>query len=233
MSLEHDEPFDLDEVEPAPFGPSRLLDLYIRPRKFFGNPRDLDHRGAIVTAAFLMGISGAMGRIDKKIVQSELGRASASWDRIADWMLSSWFNYWLVVLVAGAFGGVFLWYLKGWWYKKRLEWAGAQEPSLPLARRVHAMQELVMAGPAVLWTWIQTFLYANYREAWQADELWSTSILVFVFWSCWTSYVGATTVFSLSRTKARVWFLILPAVLYLFAVGAIGFLYSYFGSTAG
>lgn len=231
MTSEHEDLIDLEEQESVPFGPSQVLDLFLRPKRFFATPQNLEHRGALVTAALLMGISGAMGRIDKKIMQAELGRTSKSWERLSDWMLSSWFNYWLVVLVAGVFGAFFLWYLKGWWYKKRLQWAGAEDPSLPLARRVHAMQELVMAGPAVLWTFIQTFLYANYREAWQADELWSSSILIFVFLSCWTSYVGATTTFQLSQTKARVWFLILPVILYLVAIGGIGFLYSMVGDT--
>lgn len=226
MTAEHEDLMDLDDDKPATFGPGQVLDLFLRPGRFFADPRNLEHRGALGTAALLMGFAGAMGRIDKKIMQAELGQTSENWERLSDWMLSSWLHYWLVVGVAGVFGAFLLWYVKGWWYKKRLEWSGAEEPSLPLARRVHALQEAVTAGPTVLWTFLQTFLYANYREAWQSEELWSTSILIFVFWSCWTSYVGASTTFQLSKSKARVWFLILPVILYLVAIGAIGYLFT-------
>jgi hypothetical protein len=179
-----------------------------------------------------MGIAGAMNRIDEKIIQAELGHASSGWESTASWLLSSWFNYWLIVVAAGLIGAVFLWYLGGWWYKKRLQWSGATEPSSLLVRRVYTMQELVLAGPTVLLALVQTALFSNYREAWRADELWNSSILVFVFWSCWTSYVAVTTAFQVSKPKARIWFLVLPVLLYVFALGVVGTLYSIFASNA-
>ncbi len=49
-------------------------------------------------------------------------------------------------------------------------------------------------------------------------------MLVFVFISLITSYIGARTVFVLSKWKARVWLIILPAIYYLLLMGVFGFL---------
>ncbi|OYY50022.1 MAG: hypothetical protein B7X95_00660 [Methylophilaceae bacterium 17-44-8] len=231
MTLENTNftPVEVAERRPSPLSPSQLVDLYFRPKKYFSNTHDLDHQSALFISAGLMGIAGAMGRIDKKIIQAELGHASKGWESTASWLLSSWLNYWLVVVAAGLIGAVFLWYIGGWWYKVRLNWSGAVEPSSILARRVYTLQELVLAGPTVLLTLIQTALFSNYLEAWRADEFWSSSILLFAFWSCWTSYVAVTTTFQVSKLKARIWFLVLPILLYVVVLGVIGTLYSIFG----
>lgn len=216
----------------SPLSPTRLLDLYFRPRKYFSHGGELNQQRAILVSAVLMGIAGAIGRIDTKIIQAELGHASKGWQSMSSWLLSSWANYWLVVSAAGLLGAGFLWYLGGWWYKKRLQWSGEDQASAALARRVYTMQEFVVSGPTVLVALIQTLLFSDYREAWQADEQWSSAILVFAFWSCWTSYTAATTAFRVSKIKARIWFLILPALLYVVALGVIGTLYSLFSGEA-
>jgi hypothetical protein len=225
-------PTEVPERHTYPLSPGRLVDLYFRPRRYFSSIRELDHQSALLISSVLMGIAGAMGRIDQKIIQAELGHAAKGWESTASWLLSSWLNYWLVVIAAGATWAVFLWYLGGWWYKKRLLWSGAAAPSSRLARRVYALQELVLAMPTVLLALVQTVLFSNHYEAWRADEFWSTSILVFVFWSCWTSYVAVTTTFQLSKTKARIWFLVLPVLLYTVALGVAGTLYAIFTGNA-
>ena len=91
------------------------------------------------------------------------------------------------------------------------------------ADRRHGQQrgELVFALPV-----IQTFSYANYAEAWNANSTANMLLIVFVLWSCWTSYCAATTVFTLRKGSARFWFLILPLVFYVLALGVIGVIYS-------
>jgi hypothetical protein len=230
MTLENTE-FDNSDVTGrhlSALSPSRLVDLYFRPRRYFSKIHDLDHRSALFISAVLTGIAGSMNRIDKKIIQAELGYANKGWENIASWLLSSWLNYWLVVVATGLIGAVFFWYMGGWWYKKRLQWSGATELSSILTRRVYTMQELVLSGPTVIYALVQTALFSNYREAWRADELWTSSLLVFVFWSCWTSYVAATSVFQVSKFKARIWFLILPVLLYVVILGVFGTLYAIF-----
>jgi len=73
---------------------------------------------------------------------------------------------------------------------------------------------------------IQTLVYSNYGEAWAADEMWSSIVLVFIFWSCVTSYKGAKAAFAVTGWKARLWFLIIPVAVYVVALGVLGFAYS-------
>ena len=215
----------------SPLSPAGLFRLFLMPREFFANIDLVGHRPEVVFAALAMGVTGSMGQIDKKIMQAELGQANKSLELLA-WLLSSWINYWIVVLAAGAVGAVVLWLIGGWWYRKRLQWSGASDASPTAARRINAYQELVFSGPAVLIVLVQTLLFANYQEAWQADEVWSSSILVFVFWSCWTSYAAATTVFPVVKRKAMLWFLILPVLFYIVTLGIVGSLYALFGGHA-
>ena len=164
-------PTEVPERHTYPLSPGRLVDLYFRPRRYFSSIRELDHQSALLISSVLMGIAGAMGRIDQKIIQAELGHAAKGWESTASWLLSSWLNYWLVVIAAGATWAVFLWYLGGWWYKKRLLWSGAAAPSSRLARRVYALQELVLAMPTVLLALVQTVLFSNYYEAWRGGRV--------------------------------------------------------------
>jgi hypothetical protein len=101
-----------------------------------------------------------------------------------------------------------------------------------MARRVYTFQGIVLAGPSVLQVIIQTIIYSNYQEAWDASELWSSLLFVFVFWSCWTSYVAATTAFQLTKFRARIWFLVLPVLLYVFIFGVFGTIYYHLSSSA-
>jgi hypothetical protein len=47
---------------------------------------------------------------------------------------------------------------------------------------------------------------------------------VFPFWSLGTSFAAAITLFEVRRGRARLWFVILPALTYLVAYGALGVL---------
>lgn len=219
-----------DQNEPqtaAPFALASLLDLYLRPVRYFANDSNLADRRVLFVAAGLMGIASVIGKIDQKIIQAELGHPSRGWEEFSPWLLTSWANYWLMVLIAGSVGAVIYWYLGGWWYKKRLNWSGVADASAVKARSVYVTQGLVSAAPVVMLALIQTILFSNYAEVWQSDEIWSSSILLFVFWSCWVSYCAAITAFPATRLKASIWFLVLPVLLYVITLGIVGALYSF------
>ena len=61
-------------------------------------------------------------------------------------------------------------------------------------------------------------------ESYAKDTFLGIAVLLFVFLSLITSYIGARTVFVLSKLKARLWLIILPAIFYLLLMGALGFL---------
>nr|WP_315249158.1 hypothetical protein [uncultured Duganella sp.] len=202
------------------FNPRSLTTLLWRPREYFSNRGILrDRRGILITAA-LIGISNAMDRIDQNLIKAELREKSgAAADTFTTWVASSWSNYWMVVLAAGAFSAVINWYLLGWWYRKRLEWSGAGEVARDEARSINVLQNLVYVLPVMAWAVVETSIYTNYAEAWAASDLLGVLLLVFLLWSCWTSYCAATTFFTLNKIKARFWFLILPVTFYLIVLG--------------
>ncbi|MRW89660.1 hypothetical protein GJ699_06665 [Duganella sp. FT80W] len=209
------------------FNPHRLVALLLTPRAFFADPNTTSDRRGIMIAAALAGIANAIDRIDQGLLKSDMRSEDVS--QLTGFygdVVNSWFSYWTLVLIGGMVSSVVSWYLRGWWYRKRLEWSGAEDVPPDDARSVATLQNLVLALPLVALPVIQTFSYANYAEAWNANSAANMLLIVFVLWSCWTSYCAATTVFTLRKGSARFWFLILPLVFYVLALGVIGVIYS-------
>ena len=88
--------------------------------------------------------------------------------------------------------------------------------------------KFVHAAPNLLVTLVWTFAYSNYAEAFVADEPYSVWLILFPFWSLVTAYVGVRTVFDVSPWKARLWFVILPGLLYVFVLGLLAALLALF-----
>jgi hypothetical protein len=79
----------------------------------------------------------------------------------------------------------------------------------------------VYAAPLILYTVVETATYADAVEAYQAESLWPLLLIVFLFWSLVTSYCGVRTLFQVSRWRARMWFMILPGILYGMLLGVV------------
>lgn len=207
------------------FSARGLAALLLRPRDYFANPTVLQNRGGILLAALLVGITNAMDRIDRNLVKADL-RTGGAPNSFTAWAVSAWSHYWMVVLVAGVISAVLSWYVYGWWYRKRLEWCGAGPVEREDARRLNTLQELVYVLPLIGLALWQTVSYRNYADAWAGGDSGGLVIVLFLFWSCWTSYCGATTLYTLEKGKARLWFLILPALFYLLIMGVFGGMYA-------
>jgi hypothetical protein len=206
----------------------RLVDLaalFLRPQRFFTTV-DLDHRWWYTSALLIAGVSTASGRIDQNIIREELGQSRPGWDQLSPFLMDSWPTFWLFLLGAAAVYAPFYWYVGGWWYKVRLKWSGVASPDARAARLVMATAAVVVGLPTVLFLLGETVAFPDYRSAWASDELFSVALLIFPFWSVYASYRGARTRFDVSRWKGRLWFLILPALLFVFALGLIAVLYA-------
>ncbi len=209
----------------SPLSPASLVDLYFRPSAFFKNTQRLLRWPELLLVSWAIGVVDVLGRIDRKIMQSEFAPNGVNAASL-EWITKSWLGYWATALMVGAVSAGILWYLGGWWYRLRLEWSGASDVPRRTARSMWAYQSLVMAGPMLTIACVQTLAFPSYEVAWRADEFWSSVALIFAFWSCITSYKAVTSVFPLSLWKARFWFLILPIVVYLASMGVIAWLYA-------
>ncbi len=211
--IERDESFSLNS--------NALADLYFNSTRFFSE-RELASSPAYLLATWMVGIASAIDRIDRNLIRADLGSPRPG----SEFLTESWVLFWVFTLFAGLVGGVWAWLIGGWWYKIRLRWAGATDPDKREARLVYIYASLVQALPAVLFIAIITLLFANYGAYWASDELWSTLLIVFPFWSTVVSYKGARACFDVRRGRAMLWFLILPLIFYILAFGFIAALYA-------
>ncbi len=207
---------------PSPLWPQHLVDLFFRPARFFSGNLALGKTPYLYLVTLFYGMASWIDRIDERMVRAEISGSRAGWRQIAPLITESWLNFWVLVLIGGAVGGLFLYWIGGWWYIVRLKWSDAADPDTRLARLLYIYSSFVYAAPAVLLVVIQTFLYPHYQAAYDADEWYSVSLLVFPFWSIWTSYRGVRSLFPVNLAKARVWFLILPSLIFgLFLIGIV------------
>ncbi|MFC1851984.1 hypothetical protein ACFL27_17465 [candidate division CSSED10-310 bacterium] len=228
QAAENQEPeiINKEPIEPqaSPLLPRNVVDLFIHPTKFFSSQIAIGKKPYFYFVTWCYGICHIIDRIDRNILRSNLGRPRQGWEVLGPYLTESWPDFWAFVLITGALAGLILWSIGGWWYHVRLHWSGHSRPDPKLARLVFIYSSFVMALPTILVTLVQTVIYGNYQEAFSADELWSSFVLLFPFWSSLVSYKGAMTLFELNRARALMWFVILPFIVYFFAFGIMIFL---------
>jgi hypothetical protein len=170
-------------------------------------------------------MSSAVDRIDTRILQAQLMDDPDRWQTL-EFLIGNWPRLWAFVLIGGLIGGVFYWWVGGWWCRVRLRWSGAKDPDKRLARLLYVYSSFVFAGPAVLALVGQTLLYPNYLVAYQLEFGFSTFVVVMIFWSLFTTYKGALALFKVSGRRTQVWFIALPAIFYFIILGGVGLLYA-------
>jgi hypothetical protein len=214
------------ETEASPLVPQNLVNLFVRPAKFFSDKLALGQTPHLMLALFCFGFSSAIDRFDTEMAKAALGQSRPGWDMILAWIGGSWLAYWGAVAGLGLISAAFIWTVGGWWYRKRLIWCGASDPDAKTARLVYIYASFVYAAPVILGSLIITLAYANYASYFAADESYSLLFLIFPFWSLWVSYTGAKTMFDVKPGKAKLWFLVLPSAFYVLAFGLIAMLFA-------
>ena len=216
---------ELPPAEPAlPASPwhEGLRDLYFRPRRFFSRPANIARPLLAAACATLVGVGNAIGKIDSKLMIAQMSRPGTGTSLVAT-IADTWAHYWTVVLVLGLVGALIFWGVCGWWYRMRLQWSGAQAPDPALARRVWALQSAVCALPLFVTAIFRAMSFETPSAAANAPLDFTVAVdLIVPFWGCWTSYAAATTAFTLKKSRAVVWFLILPVIYSIVLMGAYG-----------
>ena len=205
---------------PSPLSWRGLRDLFAKPTRFF-SAADLSTGWAWIIAAWLVGISYAIDRVDKNLISEDIGVTPSDSETLGSALASSWFAYWPFILMAGAVGGAIVWLVGGWWYNVRLRWSGATNVDHRDGRLVYVFASLVHAIPAIAYSVVATMVFPNYLAAWQSEEKWSLVFLIFPFWAAVVSYTGVRVKFQPRTTPARIWFLVLPMLVYATAFALI------------
>lgn len=206
------------EEEASPLWPQHLIDLFIRPSRFFSGQIALRKTPYVIFVTWCYGVASVISMIDRDLVGESRGRAPV-WKLTGLMVADSWFDFWLWVIGLGAVGGLFLWLMGGWWYDVRLRWSGAKNLNDRSSRLLYVYTSFVDSAPTIVIVLLWTAIMPSYRQGLTAGRNYFGALLLFPFWSLVTSYIGATTLFALSRRKARIWFLGLPALFYVFTLG--------------
>lgn len=217
-------------IEPhgSPLLPQHVVDLFLRPTRFFRGQLALGKTPYVLFTTWVLGMSGAIDRVDTQLMKAELGSSTTSQLWVS--ALGTWPDFWVFVAMAGALSGLLHWYVGGWWCRVRLQWAGAPDPDPKLARLLLIYSSFVFAGPAVLSAGIQTALYPSYAVAYE-QEIWLTlGVMCFIFWSIVTTYRGARALFPVNRGRALLWFGVLPAIFYFAVAGGAAVLFAFAGT---
>jgi hypothetical protein len=196
-----------------------VIELFFRPRTFFADQVTLWKTRYVVAVCWIAGTAGSIDRISQEMLEADMKGGLDTRPGLE--IIGTWPAYWAIVLVTGALGGFFLWWVGGWWYRVRIGWSGAKGADPRLARLVYIYASFVYAAPLILYTVVETATYADAVEAYQAESLWPLLLIVFLFWSLVTSYCGVRTLFQVSRWRARMWFMILPGILYGMLLGVV------------
>lgn len=214
----------------SPLWPRHLVDIFVRPKRFFEKQLALGHAPFVVFVTWLWGLASAIDRVDQQMLKADLGTATLQ-NPVVDMIAAGWVPFWLYTLGVGAFTAAMLWYLGGWWYKVRVRWAGDPDADAHMARLVYVYSSFVLAAPSVLLVVAWTLLYPSYAAAWADESVWPALLVVFPFWSCWASYRGVTAVFDVSGFRPVLWFLLLPGVIYFAVIGGIAAMYAMAGTS--
>jgi hypothetical protein len=217
------------EPEGSPLLPRHLVDLFVRPRRFFGEVA-LGKTPYVLFVTWCYGIASAIERVDEEILRAQLGHARPGWDQVQPFVTGSWLGFWAFALVLGVISGLFLWHVGGWWYAVRLRWCGAADADRRMARLAFTYSAFVASAPLIVATLVRMAFFPNYQAAFQSEELWSLALLVFPFWSLVASYAASTELFTVARGRALLWFALLPGAFYLIAFGALATLFAFLGT---
>ncbi|WP_193165318.1 hypothetical protein [Microbulbifer hainanensis] len=216
-------------MQGSPLSPRNLSILFTNPTRYFSSQEWLSNRFEILLVAWLAGVMSMQERIDGFLYRMEGGEQIAIAPIIND-LIGSWPAYFTLSFIGGTASGVILWFITGWWYHARLELCGATDIPIRQACAAWQYQNLIQVLPWICLGILLPLKFSSYDEFWYSgsvlNDWFMLSCYVFSFWSCVTSYRAALT-FPVSKGKAMVLFLILPAAFYTYVLGVVGTLSYY------
>jgi len=203
--------------------------LVFEPRKFF--KEDFDGRSSpfLFATIAIYGIAKAMDRVEKQLTKADLKGTLAE----HEW-INNWSTYWIVVLISGAISGIIFYLLGGWFYNVRIKWSKGTSDK-EKARFLFLYPEFVPSLIVVVNTLIfmlgSPVPYDSNADLTPSEIIGMVLVVVALYYSVYISYIGVTTVTDVSIKRAKIWFLILPIVVYslgmIAILGAIMALVSY------
>jgi hypothetical protein len=169
-----------------------VVDLLLRPGAFFA--RQPKVRGkATLAIVVVLALEIALSRPDK------IDRITTAYG----------FTRFLASLFVSLFlAGPLYWWLGGLWCLARIRWSGEPAVDRDRASMIFGVSEMVHAVPVIAWAAIDLAL--SPARPWM-----SPTLILAAAWSQFVSYQAVRATFPVvSPWRARVWFLIIPGLVY-------------------
>lgn len=204
-------------VDESNYPDAEWIHLVTNPRRFFQHLKKFQQQtGPVLLCIWFVGAAGVIDRIS-----TQAGRGQSF-----EFVMDDWGPFWMAVGLGGILAGAVDWFIGGFFFHIRVAWAGDAQRDKTEARLIYIFTSFLIAVPTILMTALETATFANYRESFQSEEINALFPLYFVvfvamFYSLYASYKGVTERFAVDPGRARLWFIILPGVLYVIVLAAV------------
>lgn len=216
--------FPRDSTAPSPYRPGHLIRIFLGARSFFSPEAALGKQSAIAIACWMIGTSIAITRLEQELIKAELGTSNLNLNLFE--LILAWPVFWPVALALGLLAGWVLWFIGGWWFRLRIKFSGDSNPDPRMSRLVMVYAGLVSAVPHLAFVAWWTLIYENYLIAYAQDLFLTVILFSLSFWELFSAYRGVRMFFSVDKWRARLWFIVLPALLYLTTFGLVAVIFA-------
>lgn len=210
-------------------------ELFLKPKVFFQkNLFDSKEKPAyFILAIIIFGIGNGIDRLDGRMTKFDLQGNFTALERVNNWP-----TYWIIAILGGILGSILLYFIGGWFYNVRLKWSKGTS-DIKKSRYIYLYSGVVLYAVIIMITIILMFINPKPYDIEGSFNLWDQIslflVFFFAFYSIYVSYSGVRTITDADKSRARLWFLILPIIFYalVYAVAIIGvFAYSYMNGQA-
>ena len=216
--------FPRNSQAPSPFSPGYLTRIFLDARWFFSPEAALGKQVNLAITCWIIGTSIAITRLEQQLIRAELGTSNLNLNLFE--LILQWHIFWPLALALGLLGGWVFWFIGGWWFRLRIKFSGAPNPDPRMSRLVMVYAGLVSAIPHLAFVLWWTLIFENYLTAYAQDFVLTLVLYSLSFWELFSAYRGVRTLFAVDRWRARLWFIILPALLYLTTFGLVALIFA-------
>lgn len=145
-------------------------------------------------------------------------------DRMSDYGGSTWLEVWAIVLIGGFIAGYLQYWIGGAIYHLRVKWSKGGD-NYDASRNIYMFSGIPVAIVTISSLLLNTIVYGNdYFESGggsSIDVLFLFIIIAAIAYSIRLSYKGVMFIQQTEKTRAIIWFVVLPAIFYIliFSVG--------------
>lgn len=188
--------------------------LFVEPKAFFSKYlADTEEQPPyFVLAIILFGIGAGINRLDKQLTKYDLNGRLDDID-----FLNNWIGYWLIAVIGGIIGGILLYLIGGWFFNVRLKWSKGTG-DIDKSRYIYLYSGVVSSAVVILLTLVSTLISSKPCDSESAFNLWDLTslalLIFFAYYSVYVSYSGVRAITDADKMQSKIWFLILPIILY-------------------